>query len=445
MRISPKHLETASAALIALVTISIIGFVLASYLTLIRAQNVSTMRAQAWNTALPMSEAGIEEALTHINTAGSTNWEGNGWTLSSGFYVKSRDFTNYSWIASISATDPPAIVSTGFVATVANGIFASVNMEAEPTTTYASRAVRVNTAKDGLFTKAMVAKNTIDLKGNNIQTDSFDSANPLYSTNGLYDPNPDKIKDNGDIATNSGIINSISVGNANIWGRASTGPGGSVSVGPNGAVGSKAWNMAGSNGVEPGWVKDDMNVSFPDITAPFAGGFTPMSGSIGATTYTYLLGTADYIMSNLNMSGGNEMYVNGHARLYVTTGIQISGNAKITIATNASLKIYMGGASASIGGNGVANHTGNAANFAFLGLPTHTSLSFSGNGAFTGVIYTPNADFTLGGGGNDIHDFIGSSVTKTVAMNGHFHFHYDENLANSQWSRGYIAVSWDEI
>src|SRR4030095_2977115 len=143
--------------------------------------------------------------------------------------------------------------------------------------------------------------------------------------------------------------------------------------------------------------------------------------------------------------GNDEMYVNGHANLYVTAGIQISGNAKITIATNASLKIYMGGASASIGGNGLANLTGNAANFAYLGLPTHTSLSFSGNGGFTGVVYAPNADFTLGGGGNDIRDFVGSRVTKTGIMNGHFHFHYDENLKNSQWNRGYIAVSWDEI
>src|SRR5688572_17433128 len=111
------HREAAGAALIALVTIVILGFVLASYLALIRAQNVSTMRAQAWNTALPMAEAGIEEALTHINTIGSTNWEGNGWTLSNGSYLKSRDFTNYSWTASISGANPPSITSTGFVAT----------------------------------------------------------------------------------------------------------------------------------------------------------------------------------------------------------------------------------------------------------------------------------------------------------------------------------------
>src|SRR5262249_665128 len=158
------------------------------------------------------------------------------------------------------------------------------------------------------------------------------------------------------------------VGNANIWGRASTGPGGAVSVGPNGAVGSKAWNTGGNHGVQPGWVKDDMNVAFPDIKAPFASGFTPPSGTVDGTTYTYLLGTGDYALSHLTMQGGQQMYVNGNARLYVTSGIQIGGNAQIIIATNASLFIYMGGTSASIGGNGLANLSGNATKFAYLGL-----------------------------------------------------------------------------
>src|SRR5262249_17806044 len=294
--------------------------------------NISMLRTHSWNAALPAAEGGIEEALTQVNTCGSTNWESNGWTLSNGYYVKSRDFTNYAWVTSISATDPPVIVSTGMVATAVNGAFQAAIGIGNRGGYGTLRAVRVNTTKDGLFTKAMVAKNTIDLRGNNIQSDSFDSSDPLYSTNGLYDANISKIKDNGDIATNSGITNSISVGNANIWGRASTGPGGSVSVGPDGAVGSKAWNTGGNKGVQIGWVKDDMNVSFPDIKVPFSSGFAPSSGTAGGTTYTYLLGTGDYVMSTLSMQGNNQMYVNGNAKLYVTSGIQIGGNAQIIIA-----------------------------------------------------------------------------------------------------------------
>src|SRR5262245_18269 len=124
MKVQANRQEAANALLIAILGVSVLGLVLASYLTLIRAQNIATMRAQAWNTALPAAEAALEEALTHINTNGSTNWESNGWTLSNGFYVKSRDFTNYSWTAGISAADPPILTSTGFVATVVNGTFA---------------------------------------------------------------------------------------------------------------------------------------------------------------------------------------------------------------------------------------------------------------------------------------------------------------------------------
>jgi hypothetical protein len=33
------------------------------------------------------------------------------------------------------------------------------------------------------------------------------------------------------------------------------------------------------------------------------------------------------------------------------------------------------------------------------------------------------------GGGSDTWDFIGAVVTKSVTLNGHFDFHFDENLA----------------
>ncbi len=50
----------------------------------------------------------------------------------------------------------------------------------------------------------------------------------------------------------------------------------------------------------------------------------------------------------------------------------------------------------------------------------------------------------MGGGGNDTWDFVGASVSRTVKMNGHFNFHFDENLARIGPGRGYIPVSWNE-
>jgi hypothetical protein len=105
----------------------------------------------------------------------------------------------------------------------------------------------------------------------------------------------------------------------------------------------------------------------------------------------------------------------------------------------------MGGTTFKVKGNGVVNESSLAENFMSFGLPSNTAIDFGGNGAFAGAIYAPNADFTLGGGGNDAVDFAGASVTKTVTMNGHFNVHYDEALGRIGGDRGYLPVSWAEL
>src|SRR5204863_9788833 len=84
----------------------------------------------------------------------------------------------------------------------------------------AKRKVRVLAKRQTPVQYAMLAKQQIDLKGNNIGTDSFNSTNSNYSINGKYDPA--KSRDKGDVATNSGIVNSINSGNANLRGHVST-------------------------------------------------------------------------------------------------------------------------------------------------------------------------------------------------------------------------------
>lgn len=119
--------------------------------------------------------------------------------------------------------------------------------------------------------------------------------------------------------------------------------------------------------------------------------------------------------------------------------------SKITINTNASLNMYVQGDTGKIGGQGVFNDSGNATNFYYWGLSSNTSLSFSGNAAFTGVIYAPNAALQLNGGGNNIYDFVGASITDSVKMNGHFNFHYDEDLRNNGPRSGFVISDWEEI
>ncbi|MHB8523008.1 MAG: DUF7305 domain-containing protein [Limisphaerales bacterium] len=434
-----RRQEQGNTIFISLIVAGLVGYLLASYLSLVRSENVATARSQSWNVAIPVLEAGIEEALTHLQYAGTTNLASDGWMLDSTLtnYAKQRDLGNgFSFNARISIANPPVITSTGYAPIPLSN-------------TNLSRTVRCQTQRNPLFAKGMVAKGQINMNGNNIATDSFDSGDPNYSTNGRYDPT--KTKDNGDVATDSGLINSVSVGNANIRGHVSTGPGGSISIGSSGAVGSLAWQQAGNTGIQPGWSSDDMNVAFPDVQPPFSGGYsTPTSGNVGGTNYTYVLNSGNYELSSLSLSGQNQVLVAGNAILYVTGSVSMAGSSSITIATNANLALYVGTAntnspvSVSLGGNGVANNGGSATNFFYYGLPSNTSVSLSGNAAFIGAIYAPEAAFTMGGGGNNTYDFVGASITATATLNGHYNFHYDENLGRVGPARGFIVNSWNE-
>ncbi len=108
------------------------------------------------------------------------------------------------------------------------------------------------------------------------------------------------------------------------------------------------------------------------------------------------------------------------------------------------MKLYVSGASATIGGHGVVNANAPASSFGYYGLPTNTSFDFKSNAAFTGTVYAPQADVHLGGGGSDPYDFAGSFVVNSVQMNGHIHFHYDEAL-NKLNPSTYVACSWNEV
>ena len=80
------------------------------------------------------------------------------------------------------------------------------------------------------------------------------------------------------------------------------------------------------------------------------------------------------------------------------------------------------------------------------GLPSNTTINITGNGAFFGTIYAPQADFNLKGGGKStLEDFTGASITKTPTMSGNFNFHYDESLIGITTLGGYDAVCWQEM
>src|SRR5262249_3098691 len=150
----------------------------------------------------------------------------------------------------------------------------------------------------------------------------------------------------------------------------------------------------------------------------------------------------NYYMTELRMSGSDKMLVLSPSRvLYVRDNFTMSGNSEIIIAPGASLKIYVGG-DISLAGNGLFNYTLDASKLGIYGLPTPRSATVSGNASFTAVLYAPQADVVMNGGGNNTYDIVGAIVGNSATMNGHFQFHYDEALGRAKILAKYTPASW---
>jgi hypothetical protein len=207
---------------------------------------------------------------------------------------------------------------------------------------------------------------------------------------------------------------------------------------------------SGNTGIQPGYVTDDMNVRLNDITLPTTTWFAlPDLGNkmqeIDGVSYQHVITmSGDYRASTLR--GSVYVAAGVKARLYLSDDVSLTGQEEIKISKEAEgLTIYMAGEQFKSTGGGIVNETGKAEGFLYFGLPSNTDIVLGGNASFTGAIYANHADFYLGGGGSNPYDFIGASVTRSVRMNGHYRFHYDEDLANYGQSRGFIVTSWAEL
>jgi len=418
-----SHRQSGSVLAVTLLTTLIIGIALTGYLVLVANNNQSGMRSGAWNAAIPVAEAGAEEALAHLDQNYPTNLLAAGWALDGTNLVRTRTLGDDTYTVRLSISPNPIIESSGSVLLPWNR-------------TYVTRTLRIQTLQTGIVLNALATKEEIKLNGFTFRSDSFDSEDRNHSTpTGQYDPT--MAKDGGDIATNLGIEGAFDAGNAQIYGKVATGPGGTVTPGPTASIGSEAWHDGGNTGIESGWVSDDCNVIMPDVEAPYAAGIPPAGGFVGPMRYTYILGSDNYELSNF----GGKVLVTGHATLLVRDRVQFTGLDFIMIAPGGSLRLYVEAASASIGGLGIINATGIAANFSYYGLPSNTSVSIGGGAGFTGLIYAPNAALSLNGGGH----VSGAVMCRSASVNGAFSFHFDEALGRSLAFRRFAITSWDEI
>lgn len=424
VRLRSANLSRGNVLVAALVIGAVVGLSLAAYLSWASTQNRLIMRSQIWNGALPLAEAGLEEALTHL-TISSNKLAEDGWTLSGVSYVKKRALGDGYYVVEIETNANPIIISEGFARAPLH------------TDQYISRKVRVTVTNQPVYIGALVSDLQIDLNGNTIFVDSYDTSDPSYNTGGLYDPL--KTKDNGTVASNLGITNSLMVGDADIFGKVLTGPGGTVQIGPNGAVGSVAWQAAGNKGIQPGWSSDDFNLPIAPVPGPTSGSVTS-GGTVGGVSYNHVLTDGNWEVSDLSGS----VYVSGNANLIVKSSVNFSSSDKIVIAPGATLKMWVNAPDVNFFGKTVNNQSGLPDSFHYYGTANNTSLKLGGAVEFNGVINAPAAAVTFGGGGGTPINISGAMIAKNIVINGRINMHFDETL-KKKYFKGYAVTSWTEL
>jgi hypothetical protein len=156
------------------------------------------------------------------------------------------------------------------------------------------------------------------------------------------------------------------------------------------------------------------------------------------------LTSGDYCIPAGTVSGQIRIAEGATVRLRIDGGLKLTGGDGLTISNGANLKLYLNCPSASIGGNGIINGTGIPINCQIYGSPNLKTLDIGGNGETSCVVYAPNADVTMNGGGSGDNDFSGAIVAKSFRFNGHYNIHYDESLGRSYLWRGFKITSWNE-
>jgi len=439
----PGSEETASILVSAVVGAAVLAIVAGGFLTFVSNEYALNLRSHAWTQALHLAEAGVDTAFAEFNyyyaTGGAAFDSSRGWiNLGGGSYLRFvypfYDNNNkplgatYSYVHGVGSANP-WVSGYGNCPTTPRGpvVWRRVDVVLRPITR---------------FPAAMVSKERIDMQGNNVYTDSYDSTDPTKSTSNRYDSA--KRQANGDIASNDTVTNTVDIalGNAEVYGYILVSPNGTVTFGPNGSCGptfvpsERAGTVA--EALSSGYLRKDFQVDIPDVTLPSGAGSWLSLGSInGSRTIT----AGDYQASDITIAGNSTVTISGgRVRLYVTGDIRSTGNSLIRIEPGASLEIYAAG-SVRIAGDGVVNDALTPLNCQFYGLPTSTSWDLSGNGQWVGTVYAPNAALSMCGGGAR-GDMSGAVVARSITMTGQVQFHYDESLRRIGPGAGYNLASW---
>jgi hypothetical protein len=418
------HRERGSTLLATLFFAGLFATILGAYLSMTTQENLVVKRSTGWNGAIPLAEAGIEEACSHVNK--NTNaFLSDGWTLNTNTFAYSRTRVlgdgYYSvdingWMGGV-----VAITSTGYD-------------HWRGGSNYISRTVQITAQTPTPYFPSGLIANIVDFHGN-FNADSFDSRTNKYSTNGQYDPK--KATDHALIASPSSAGYTLG-GTADINGYVAS-AGGLVTSSGSTSVGDFSWTKK-NKGIESGHWTNNFTATFPPVTMPYgpnqAGVKTPNTGTNGATAYDYVLGGGFYFAPDLaSTTHGGTLFVAKDSVLVVTGAVSLT--QIIFNPTNAAkLSLFLGYSSIDFA---AALVNGSPPQFWLYALPSCRNMKITG-GAFIGVIYAPGMYLDAEGGAS----IQGAVVAGTFHCQGGFDFHQDDATGSTD-PKPFKILSWAEL
>jgi hypothetical protein len=442
---SPRRTERGSALVAILLIAAIAATVAAHLLTGVVAEQRYATRSVYQSVAMNLAEAGVEQAMWAVNNG----WVDatRGWAdATDGSGAKVRSTTSGLALTQGSgeiflrldnpASNTPIVTALGIVRLPGQGTIV--------------KQLRVRLERRSMWANAIVAKGHVTFNGNRTTIDAYDSSvGPWHSTSNRLDK--------ATVATNLATNGGIAVNNADVFGSIATG-GGEPLVGPNGSILGATSPSGLTNNIDPSNVRRDFAYNIPDAVAP-----TPLSGNLNAiTTSLTLPRTGDtpgpngrYVYRATEIDFNNQtLTINGPVDLVVSGDVEIGGGSGAIVVNSGSspqLGLYVAG-DISISGSGAVNQTNSPPNMSIYGTRSLSQVAtlgrqqfnLSGNASYSGLVYAPNADISLRGGGSTGR-FDGAIIAYSVTFNGNYDFHYDVRLAGIQSERYFKPSSWIEL
>lgn len=477
MKLSTLRSNRGSALLIAVVFSAVLLALVASFFALVNSNLRNSNRSYNYSAVMNLAESGLEEGMWAINQvhdgiAPATAYKAANWVYDAGSHMATGTFNDVfaqgskvkvvvtncdlqlPQRATMRAQATQEIPGQGTVEKWVNIVLA--NYVQPPTH---------NTSKIPPF-KGIVAGDKIVLSGNNASADSWDSSADKNS-----DGKPDAYSSSSPIRNDQVFVGStgdpidlVNVNNGDIFGYVATNQDKDLTnnVKSQGSILGYDSASKGYTWIDFSRTSTDFNMDLPDVKDP-----TP-SVTSGSTTYdpTINLGTISaaielprssdmaaetdsygrpvyyYKASSISLTQGNISIKPGTNVVLTSPTVKISGKGGIVInvdptAGHGALNLYSSG-NVDIAGQGVLNGgdtadtMGKPIDFAVYGTAqgdgsittNEQSISITGNGVFSGIIYAPNAQLQFGGNGGAFGAVVGNDVT----INGNGAFHYDESL-----------------